>query len=41
MAIRPRTLASYRYLVEEYIKPALGEMPLQVLQAATIKRTPG
>lgn len=38
MAIRPRTLASYRYLVEEYIKPALGEMPLQALQPATISK---
>jgi len=31
MAIRPRTLASYRYLVGAYIKPGLGEMPLQAL----------
>ena len=34
--IKPRTLASYRYIVERYISPRIGSMAIQSVRPATI-----
>ncbi len=37
LSVRPRTLASYRYVVRVHLRPALGEVPLAALTAQDVQ----
>src|SRR3954452_15140099 len=36
LEVKPKTLASYRYLVERYVGPRIGSMPIQSVRPATV-----